>query len=139
MAPKLFPHLLIFAVLLSTAIVKPAYSQQVFEGSHAVPPLYPGQTSAPLAPKSARFVVTDFVVGLNRPWAMAHLPNGNMMITEVPGRIRIITPEGNVSDPIKGVPAVRAWGSRGLNDIILDPGFEKNRMIYFGYLPARRH
>ena len=62
------------------------------------------------------------------------MPNGNMIVTEVPGRIRIITTKGLISEPVKGVPAVRAWGSRGLNDIILDPNFETNRKIYFAYL-----
>ncbi|MDG1707120.1 MAG: PQQ-dependent sugar dehydrogenase, partial [Emcibacteraceae bacterium] len=91
---------------------------------------------APLAAKSAKFIVSDFVTGLNRPWTMAHMPNGNMIVTEVPGRIRVITPDGKVSDPIKGTPGVRAWGSRGLNDIILDPNFADNRKIYFSYLAA---
>lgn len=99
-------------------------------------PAFEGQTRASLAAKSAKFTVSDFVTGLNRPWAMAHLPNGNMLVTEVPGRIRVISPNGVVSEPVLGVPAVRAWGSRGLNDIILDPDFENNRMIYFNYLGA---
>jgi glucose/arabinose dehydrogenase len=127
---------LISGFLLSMAIAATASSQQVSEGNEAVPPIYSGQTRAPLALKSTGFVVTDFVTGLNRPWAMAHMPNGKMIVTEVPGRIRIVTPDGNVSDPIEGVPAVRAWGSRGLNDIILDPDFERNRMLYFSYLAA---
>lgn len=122
--------------LLATVVKAPAHAQQVFEGSHAVPPSFEGQTRAPLAPKSAPFVVSEFVTGLNRPWAMAHMPNGKMMVTEVPGRIRIISADGSVADPINGVPAVRAWGSRGLNDIILDPEFEQNRTIYFVYLAA---
>jgi len=125
-----------FGCLLSAAIAVPAFSQQVQEGTQAVPPAFAGQTRAPLALKSAEFVVSDFVTGLNRPWAMAHLPDGKMIVTEVPGRIRIIGPDGNVSDPVAGVPAVRAWGSRGLNDIILDPGFEENRKLYFAYLAA---
>ena len=119
---------------LSMLVWLPANAQQVFEGTHAVPPIYNGQTRAPLAPKSAPFLVEDFVVGLNRPWAMAHLPDGKMMVTEVPGRIRIISPDGIVSPPLQGVPAVRAWGSRGLNDIILDPDFVENRRLYFAYL-----
>lgn len=127
---------LISGCLLSAAIAVPAFSQQVFEGTHAVPPTFEGQTRAPLAPKSAEFVVSDFVTGLNRPWAMAHMPNGKMMVTEVPGRLRIITPDGSVSDPVEGMPEVRAWGSRGLNDIILDPDFEENRKLYFAYLAA---
>lgn len=122
--------------LLSAVIAAPAFSQQVFEGNHAVPPTFEGQTRAPLAPKSASFVVTDFVTGLNRPWAMVHMPNGKMMVTEVPGRLRIISPDGIVSDPVEGVPDVRAWGSRGLNDVILDPDFANNRMLYFVYLAA---
>ncbi len=116
----------------------------VFSASAQVPgrplyegkPAFDGQTRAPLAEKSARYVLTDFVTGLNRPWAMAHMPNGNMLVTEVPGRIRVISPDGSVSDPVAGMPAVRAWGSRGLNDIILDPDFDSNRMIYFTYLAA---
>ena len=122
--------------LFALACIAPGHAQQVFEGTHPVPPSYAGQTRAPLAAKSAPFVVEEFVTGLNRPWAMAHMPNGKMIVTEVPGRIRIITADGNVSDPVSGVPAVRAWGSRGLNDIILDPEFERNRTIYFVYLAA---
>src|SRR5690606_30858416 len=54
--------------ILSVAIAAPAFSQQVFEGNHAVTPTFEGQTRAPLAPKSTSFMVTEFVTGLNRPW-----------------------------------------------------------------------
>ncbi len=127
---------LIAVGVLALLVVAPIDAQQVFDGDHAVPPLYDGQTRAPLAAKSAPFVVSEFVTGLNRPWAMAHMPNGKMIVTEVPGRIRIISATGEVSRPVEGVPAVRAWGSRGLNDVILDPAFERNRKIYFAYLAA---
>ena len=120
--------------LLAALAVGPVLAQQVHEGVDAVAPLFAGQTRAPLAPKSASYLVEDFVTGLNRPWAMAHLPGGKMLVTEVPGRIRVVTPDGKVSPPLRGVPAVRAWGSRGLNDIILDPNFAANRRIYFAYL-----
>tara|TARA_R110002096_G_scaffold309403_4_gene504115 strand:- start:164425 stop:165681 length:1257 start_codon:yes stop_codon:yes gene_type:complete len=116
--------------IAAAAIALPAAAQQ----SPNITPAFEGQTRAPLAPKSAKYIVSDFVTGLNRPWAMAHMPNGNMLVTEVPGRIRVISPDGSVSDPVSGIPAVRAWGSRGLNDIILDPDFKNNRMIYFSYL-----
>ncbi|MBT6032831.1 MAG: PQQ-dependent sugar dehydrogenase [Kordiimonadaceae bacterium] len=122
--------------LAAITMTVPTSAQQSSAPAYAITPAFEGQTRAPLAPKSARYVVSDFVTGLNCPWAMAHMPNGNMIVTEVPGRIRIITPDGNVSDPISGMPAVRAWGSRGLNDILLDPDFENNRMIYFSYLGA---
>lgn len=124
----------LFGILLSAALATPATGQQVFEGEHPVPPAFAGQTRAPLAPKSPPFVVSEFVTDLFRPWAMAQLPNGNLLVTEVPGRLRIISPDGRVSAPVAGVPAVRAWGSRGLNDVILDPDFQNNRRIYFSYL-----
>lgn len=127
--------LMLLGVAAASAMVFSASAQQQrpnYEGK----PAFEGQTRAPLAEKSARYELTDFVVGLNRPWTMAHMPNGNMLVTEVPGRIRVISPNGLVSDPVSGVPAVRAWGSRGLNDILLDPDFESNRMIYFTYLAA---
>lgn len=127
---------LISGLLLSAVVAAPAFSQQVPEGNEAVRPLHESQTRAALALKSPAYVVEDFVTGLNRPWAMAHLPDGRMIVTEVPGRIRIITPDGNVSEPLAGVPDVRAWGSRGLNDIILDPDFDANRRLYFVYLAA---
>ncbi len=120
--------------LVLSGLSSPTFSQQVFDGTHAVPPLYQGQTRAPLALKSPTFNVTEFVTSLHRPWTMVHMPNGKMMVTEVPGRIRIISNKGSVSEPIDGVPAVRAWGSRGLNDIILDPNFKTNRTLYFTYL-----
>ena len=127
------PLSMCLAVLL---IASPGNAQQVFEGDHAVAPLYEGQTRAPLAARSPPFVIEEFVNGLNRPWALAHMPNGKMLVTEVPGRLRIISADGEVSDPVEGVPAVRAWGSRGLNDVILDPDFADNRQLYFAYLAA---
>ena len=124
------------ACVLATSGVGSVFAQEAHVGTVAVDPAFAGQTSAPLAPKSAAFVVSDFVTGLTRPWAMAHMPDGNMLVTEVPGRLRIVSPDGSVSDPIEGMPAVRPFGSRGLNDVILDPDFEKNRMIYFAYHAA---
>lgn len=122
-----------FIILLS---IQPVTAQQVLEGEYPVAPAFMGQTRAPIAPKSAKFEVNEFVTGLYRPWAMAHLPNGNMIVTEVPGRMRIVTPDGLVSDPISGVPLVRPWVASGLNDIIIDPDFEDNRLIYFTYVAA---
>ena len=114
----------------------PATAQQVFEGNDPVAPAFEGQTRAPLAPKSPRFEVNEFITTLTRPWAMAHMPDGSMLVSEVPGRLRIVSSDGQVSDPIEGVPAVRGWGSRGLNDVILDPEFEQNGRIFFAYLAA---
>jgi aldose sugar dehydrogenase len=110
-----------------------AQTQQVFDGPQFARPNFQGQTRAPIADHSKPFEVQEFVTSLTRPWTMAHLPNGKMLVSEVPGRLRIVDGNGTVSAPIKGVPAVRPFGSRGLNDVVLDPDFEKNRTIYIIY------
>jgi len=71
--------------------------------------------------------------GLQFPWGMAFMPDGNVLVTEKVGRLRIITPDGKVSEPIKGVPAVFFQQQGGLLDVALDPEFAKNRLIYLSY------
>jgi glucose/arabinose dehydrogenase len=71
--------------------------------------------------------------GLERPWALAFLPEGKMLVTERPGRLRIVTREGQISPPVAGVPQVRASGQGGLHDVVLDRDFASNRTIYFCY------
>jgi glucose/arabinose dehydrogenase len=69
--------------------------------------------------------------GLVNPWALAFLPDGTMLVTERPGRMRVVTAEGQVSSPLKGVPEVWASGQGGLHDVIIDKSFVQNRTIYF--------
>jgi aldose sugar dehydrogenase len=69
--------------------------------------------------------------GLVNPWALAFLPDGKMLVTERAGRMRIVTAEGQVSPPLKGVPDVWASGQGGLHDVIIDKSFAQNRTIYF--------
>src|SRR6267142_5752455 len=69
--------------------------------------------------------------GLVNPWALAFLPDGTMLVTERPGRMRIVTSEGQVSPPLKGVPDVWASGQGGLLDVVTDKAFAQNRTIYF--------
>jgi len=69
--------------------------------------------------------------GLVNPWALAFLPDGTMLVTERPGRMRIVTSEGQVSPPLKGVPEVWASGQGGLLDVLIDKSFAENRTIYF--------
>ena len=69
--------------------------------------------------------------GLVLPWALAFLPDGRMLVTEKPGRIRIVARDGTLSPPLAGVPAVHAGGQAGLLDIALDKGFAQNGTIYF--------
>jgi glucose/arabinose dehydrogenase len=71
--------------------------------------------------------------GLVNPWALAFLPDGRMVVTERPGRIRIVMRDGKVSPPLDGVPKVFASGQGGLLDIVLDRSFAQNRTLYISY------
>jgi glucose/arabinose dehydrogenase len=77
--------------------------------------------------------VTTVAKGLEHPWSLAFLPDGRMLVTEREGRFRYVTREGALSDPISGVPAVHAEGQGGLLDVVLDPAFAENSVIYLSY------
>ena len=69
--------------------------------------------------------------GLEYPWAVAFLPEGRFLVTERPGRMRVIEADGTVGAPLPGVPAVAARGQGGLLDVVLDSDFDRNRNLYF--------
>ncbi|KAA2284458.1 PQQ-dependent sugar dehydrogenase [Arenimonas fontis] len=77
--------------------------------------------------------VFPVATGLEHPWGLAFLPDGRMLVTERPGRLRLVYPDGRLSDPIAGVPQVFARGQGGLLDVALDPDFEDNRLVYLSY------
>jgi glucose/arabinose dehydrogenase len=74
--------------------------------------------------------------GLAQPWALAFLPDGRMLVTERPGRMRIVTPDGRLSDPLNGLPPVDFKGQCGLLDVAVDPKFAVNRWVYWTYAEA---
>jgi glucose/arabinose dehydrogenase len=71
--------------------------------------------------------------GLVHPWGLAYLPDGRMLVTERPGRLRFVGANGALSPPLKGVPNVFAEGQGGLLDVALDPRFAENRLVYLSY------
>ena len=75
--------------------------------------------------------------GLERPWAVEPLPGGDLLVTEKPGRMRIVSATGEVGEPIAGVPQVDALGQGGLLDVALSPDFESDRTIFFSYSEPR--
>jgi glucose/arabinose dehydrogenase len=77
--------------------------------------------------------VVTVVTGLSHPWGMVFLPDGRMLVTERPGRMRLVGSDGRISPPIAGVPEVYARGQGGLLDVTLHPGFAGNRLIHFTY------
>lgn len=92
--------------------------------------------SAPVAPSKA-LQVTEVARGLEHPWALAFLPDGRLLVTERPGRMRLIATDGALSAPLTGVPPVVARGQGGLLDVVLDPQFAQTRRVYFSYSEPR--
>ena len=71
--------------------------------------------------------------GLKHPWGLALLPDGQMLVTEKPGTLRLVSKDGTVSKPLSGVPEVVADGQGGLLDVAIDPDFSSNRLVYLSY------
>jgi glucose/arabinose dehydrogenase len=97
-------------------------------------PAFAGQTRAPEQKLNVAFDVVTVSEGLANPWGLAFLPDGRMLVTERPGRLRVVSADGKqLSEPVSGLPAVDARGQGGLLDVALDPAFQKNQLIYWSY------
>ncbi len=83
------------------------------------------------ASSAGQLEVQTVASGLVHPWSLAFLPDGRMLVTERPGRMRVVSSNGVLSPPLKGVPEVWASGQGGLLDVILDASYAQNRTIYF--------
>lgn len=90
------------------------------------------QTRAPALP-STPVTVTPFVQGLENPWGIATLPEGGWIVTERPGRMRLIAPDGTLSGPIAGLPVVAAIEQGGLLDVAVAPDFATSRVVWWTY------
>ena len=124
-----------FAIVLITILVGASATAAENADANFVPPkpAFPEQTKAPAVKKPSSYTVETIATGLTRPWAVAFLPDGKFLVTERNGFMRAITREGVISAPIEGVPSVKAVSAEGLHDVVLDPNFAKNRLIYFTY------
>ena len=100
-------------------------------------PAFAGQTRAPLHRTGVEFDVRTVATGLEHPWGMAFLPDGAMLVTERPGRLRVVTADGDLSPPVDGVPEVDARNQGGLLDVAIDPQFARNSTIYWSYAEPR--
>jgi glucose/arabinose dehydrogenase len=81
----------------------------------------------------AAVTVAPVAGGLVHPWGLAFLPDGHMLVTERAGRMRLVSQEGEVSDPISGLPEIWARGQGGLLDVVLGPDYAETGRIYFSY------
>jgi glucose/arabinose dehydrogenase len=95
------------------------------------------QTKAPPVKTKVAVKTETFAKGLVHPWGMAFLPDGRVLVTERPGRMRLIGKDGRLSPPLQGVPPVFASGQGGLLDVALSPDFASSGLIFFSYSEPR--
>ena len=101
-------------------------------------PAFPGQTRTCGVKSNVAFDVAVLAKGLEHPWAVEPLPGGDLLVTERPGRLRVVSAAGEVGQPIAGLPAVDAGGQGGLLDVALSPTFDSDRTIYWSYSEPRK-
>ncbi len=92
-----------------------------------------GQSANPFTSEGQSVTAQDFISGLENLWGMAFLPNGDMLVTERPGRIRLVRNGKLVEKVVSGGPVVHAKGQGGLLDVVLHPNFATNKLVYFSY------
>lgn len=80
--------------------------------------------------------VVTVATGLQNPWGLAFLPDGRLLVTERPGRLRIVAADGRLGAPLQGLPEVDARSQGGLLDVALDPKFASNGLVYWSYAEA---
>lgn len=100
-------------------------------------PAFEGQTRAPGLRSEQALSTTVVAAGLSHPWGLALLPDGRWLVTERPGRLRIIGSDGRVGEPVTGLPAVDARGQGGLLDVVLSPAFASDRTLFWSYAEPR--
>ena len=100
-------------------------------------PSFQGQTRACAVTTLNRFDVTVIARGLEQPWAVEPLPDGAFLVSEKPGRLRVVQADGQLGPPLTGLPPVDARGQGGLLDVALSPAFAADRTIFWSYSEAR--
>ena len=123
------------ALAFSVVVAAPAFAQndQFFGGAPEVPgfePAFEGQFRATPIENSVAIETETVADGLEHPWGIDQLPDGRFLVTERPGRLRIVAADGTVSDPIAGVPEVVAQRQGGLLDVTLAPDFAQTREVF---------
>lgn len=101
-----------------------------------IPAATGAQTNAPEASKTA-ITLTTVAKGLERPWGLQFLPDGRYLVTELPGRLRVVGKDGSLGEPIAGVPEVYAQNQGGLLDVALAPDYIDSGTIFLSYSEAR--
>jgi glucose/arabinose dehydrogenase len=133
---------LLAGTMLSVLLASPTLAQR--QPAEAAPanapdqkPAFEGQTRAPQPEAPAAVSAEVIAEGLPQLWAMEFLPDGRMLVTAKSGVLHIVTPEGEVSEPITGLPEVDLVGQGGLLDVALAADFETSGRIYVSYAEPR--
>jgi aldose sugar dehydrogenase len=102
-------------------------------------PAFPGQTRAPGVKTQSALELTEIAGDFEKPWAIAFLPDRRMLVTEKPrGRLYVVTPSGEKSRPVAGLPRVDGRDQGGLLDIEVAPDYEQSRLLYWTYYEPRK-
>src|SRR5215831_307764 len=126
--------ILVAFVLTAIAATAITFAQQ----QPAAPQLGDGPWTYDTYERGTRIRVSVVTKGLSHPWSLAFLPDGTMLVTERPGRLRVIHDGVLDPQPVAGVPQVQAGGTSGLMDIALHPDFSTNRLVYFTYIKSAK-
>lgn len=110
-----------------------AVSLSLLVACRAASPQGPAQKSPTPANNTPGVRAETYASGLVRPWALAFMPDGRLLVTERPGRLRIVAKDGSLSAPVTGLPAVVAEGQGGLLDVAIDPQFATTQLIYWSF------
>ena len=131
-----------FAALVVVSISLPAFAQREVPMRNGIPVAPQGLVIPPLPTEPVVYDTAEgqsirvsvIARGLEQPWSIAFLPDGDMLVTERAGRLRLIRNGQLVPEPVEGLPEIVARGiSAGLFDVALHPDFETNRYVYFTY------
>jgi aldose sugar dehydrogenase len=122
-------------LLIAIACIACSTSAQIKAEDYPAPtPAFPGQTNAPAPSKpSPALKVETIIPRFNGAWSLAFMPNGKMLVTERYGFIRVADMKGFYSAPVANMPDIKIVAAESLHDLVLDPDFAHNRMIYFTY------
>ncbi|MBU3078791.1 PQQ-dependent sugar dehydrogenase [Sphingomonas quercus] len=101
-------------------------------------PAFREQTRAVAVKTKTAIAATVVAHGFQRAWKIVFRPDGRMFVTEKSGRIRIVTPDGKIGEPLGGVPEVLNYSDAGFFDLALDPDFARTRRIFFSYVEYRK-
>ena len=112
-------------------------NQLLFLGLSLVIALPNSTVAQTISTETEEIRIVTITRGLEHPWGMAFLPDGRILVTERPGRLRLIAEGQLLAQPVGGLPAVVSQGQSGLLDVALHPNFSDNQLVYVAYTAAR--